>query len=52
MYTEMYPKKVVALLKEQATFIKASTALMWMWYRPLFIQAQTEINCGNKLMFM
>ena len=30
VYIEMYPRKVVALLKEQATFIKASMALMWM----------------------
>ena len=30
VYVEMYPGKVVALLKEQATFIKASMALMWM----------------------
>ena len=28
---EMYPGKVVALLKEQATFIKASMALMWSY---------------------
>ena len=30
VYIEMYPRKVVALLKEQATFIKASMALMCM----------------------
>ena len=34
MYTEMYPEKVVALLTEQATFIKVRIALMWMrWTR-------------------
>ena len=39
VYIEMYPGKVVALLKEQATFIKASMALMWMrqWNHPLFV---------------
>ena len=39
VYIEMYPRKVVALLKEQATFMKAGMALMWMgcWYRPLFV---------------
>ena len=30
VYIEMYPGKVVALLKEQATFIKVGMALMWM----------------------
>ena len=45
----MYPGNVVALLKEQAAFIKASMALMWILPSVCFIQAQTEINCGNKL---
>jgi len=30
VYIQMDPRKVVALLKEQATFIKAKIALMWM----------------------
>jgi len=30
VYIQMYPGKVVALLKKQATFIKARIALMWM----------------------
>ena len=30
VYTKMYPGKVVALLKEQATFTKARIALIWM----------------------
>jgi len=30
IYTSVYPGKVVALQKEQATFIKARIALMWM----------------------
>ena len=30
VYTEVYPGKVVAFLEEQATFIKASIALIWM----------------------
>jgi len=30
VYIQMYPGKVVALLKEQAAFIKARIALMWM----------------------
>jgi len=40
MYTstqEMYPRKVVALLKEQATFIKARIALKWMRCLSLFL---------------
>jgi len=35
--------------KEQATFIKASQALMWVI---TFIAVQAEINCGNKSMLM
>jgi len=34
--------------KEQATFIKASQALMWMRTLRYFKAVQTEINCGNK----
>jgi len=30
VYIEMYPGKVVVLLKEQATFIKARIVWMWM----------------------
>jgi len=41
----MYPGKVIKLQKKQATFIKASQALMWMVG---FIAVQTKINCGNK----
>ena len=53
VYIEMYPGKVVVLLKEQATIIKASMALMSMRSPSVcFIQAQTEIECGNKLMLM
>jgi len=39
MYTSVYSDvsvKVVALLKEQATFIKARAALMWMVYLSSF----------------
>jgi len=32
VYIEMYPRKVVALIKGQATFIKARIALMWIRY--------------------
>ena len=46
---EMYPRKVVALLKEQATFITARITLMWMMR---IIQAQTIIDGGNKSVFM
>jgi len=36
VYIEMYPGKVVALPKEQATFIKVKIALMWMKCLSLF----------------
>jgi len=40
-------KCIVALEKEQVTFIKVSIALTWM--RHSFIQTQTESDSGNKL---
>ena len=43
----MYSGKVVTLLKEQATFIKARIALMWMRCLSLFY---TTIDCGNRTM--
>ena len=49
VYTEMYHGKIVALLKEQATFIKASIVLITS---VCFIQAQTTIDCGNESMHM
>jgi len=40
--------------EEQATFIKASQALMWVrtlcWFYTVAVQ--TEINCGNKSLLM
>ena len=45
VYIEMYPGKVVALLKEQATFIKTRIALMWM---RCLIQTHIIIDCVNK----
>ena len=47
VYIEMYPRKVVSLLKEQATFIKARIALMWIRCLTLLIQAQTIIHYAH-----
>jgi len=44
----IYPRKVVALLKEQATFTKA---LLDVDEVPQFV-AQTTIDCGNESMLM
>ena len=55
MYIEMHPRKVVALPKQQAAVIKAEHGLdvdeVMVPPSVCFIQAQTEIDCGNKLMF-
>jgi len=48
VYIQMYPGKVVALLKKKATFIKIRIG----WYVSVhFIEAQILIDCGNKSMF-
>ena len=36
VYIELYRRKVVALLKVQATFIKASMALVWVRFHKCF----------------
>jgi len=46
----VYPGKVVTLQKEQATFIKASQALILINEDPL-LAVQTKIDCGNRSIF-
>ena len=43
VYIEMYPRKVVAPLKEHVTVIKAGISLMWMRCLHLF-QMSAENN--------